>query len=103
MKRCVVVAVNLFAGESEGMPFIGKRVHANCVLGEVTLLDTISIDDDDQVIQLIVVCRHGCLPVGAFLQLAVSRQNEGSPALPVDLCCKRTTDGDRKSMPEWTS
>src|ERR1700733_1825335 len=71
VKRRMIVTVDLFAGKSEGTPFLGQRVHTNCVFGEVTLLN-----------------------------LAVPGQDKGSPALPVYLCGERATDGDRKPMPE---
>src|SRR5260370_6496409 len=67
---------------------------------EVTLLESIAVDDDGQVVQLVMRGRESRLPVAALLELAVTCQHKCAPRRAIHLGRERTSNGDRQAVPE---
>src|SRR5579862_2285889 len=67
----VVVSVKFFHCESKRDPTLGKGFHADGVLGEVPLLDSIPVDNYGQVIEIVVLRAHGRFPVRTLLEFSV--------------------------------
>ncbi len=78
-QRCNIVAVHLSDRPAEGTPFVCERLEVHRLLGPVALLQAVTVNDHGQVVELIVCCRHGCLPVAALLQLTIAGQCKHPP------------------------
>ena len=98
----MVVAIDLFHRKAECFPFGCQWVHADRLFSEVALLNPIAVYDDDKVVETIVLCCHGCLPVGTFLQLSISGEHKHSPVFASHSSRQGGTYANGKSVPEWS-
>ncbi|MPN31800.1 hypothetical protein SDC9_179275 [bioreactor metagenome] len=70
------------------------------VLGPSGYLQAVSVDYRAQIVKLVVACRHGAFPYGAFCQLAVAHYRIDSVVPVIHLPRKRHSHADRKAMPQ---
>src|SRR5215469_15265437 len=75
----MIMTINFLDSESEGDPSIGERLHANSAFGEITLLDSVSIDNDGQGIETILLRAHCRFPVRTFLKFPVANEHKHPP------------------------
>src|SRR5215472_11368618 len=87
--------------EAEGAPLVCHGIHPNRGFGKVPLLDAVSVDDHDQIIELIVPGRHRGLPVRSLLELSVARKHVDAPSHLLHAAGERRSNADRKSVSEW--
>ena len=75
------MTIHLAHGPTEGQSLVGQRLHAKRLVDCREALQLVVVDDRNEVVQLMVGGEHHGLPVRAFAQLAIAKQNEGAPVL----------------------
>ena len=93
-----VVAVDLLRGPTERAPLGGDGFHIEhkSAVG----LDAVAVDQRDEVVQPEMCCRHGGLPVRAFLHLAVGKFDEDAGGRMPEPQAERHADALTESMAE---
>src|SRR5215831_15396766 len=99
----MVVTVDFPNLPPECSPALSKRLHANRVLREVSLLNAVPINNEREIVELVLTRRHRGLPVAALLEFAIASQDESSPVRIVHLGCQRTPYGYGETVPERSS
>src|SRR5215831_16955643 len=73
-QRADIVTVDLPHSPTEGAPFVTQGIERDGLFRARALLQAVSVDDHDEIIQLVLRGSHSCFPVAAFLKLTVARE-----------------------------
>ena len=99
IEQCdMIVAVNFGYCKAKGSPLRRQWIHANDLFRKISLLNSITIDDYDQVVESILLRGQRRFPVGAFLQLAVPGEYKSPPPFAPHPRRKCAADGDWKPV-----
>ena len=80
-----VVAIDCLHMEAEALQLLLVRIGAHNICHIAVDLQAVVVDDDAQVVQLVVACKHAGLPNLTFLSLAVAQQSIDTVGLTLDL------------------
>ena len=87
---------------SERCPSFLLAVLFHDILGISGDLQTVTVYDRAEVVQLVVSCRHRALPDRAFCQLAVTHNGVNTVIFFIHFSCQRHSHTDRKPVAERT-
>src|SRR5579862_5394895 len=73
------VPVDIFYSKAKSSEALGERLHVDGVLGKVALLDSVAINDDDEIVESVLLRGHRSLPVRSLLKLAIACENKNPP------------------------
>src|ERR1700733_13844021 len=73
-----VVAVHFFYRPAKGAELVGEWIEIQDILYRTETLDLVLVPDGHQVVELVLRRKKNRLPVGAFVQLAVTEQHKGA-------------------------
>src|ERR1035437_818254 len=99
---CQVVTVNFLHSPAKYAPLVCERIEIDHVLHCSEALDLVVIDDCTEMTELMMRREQNRLPVGAFIQLTITENDEGSSLDSVPLRRQRHTTSYRQAMPQRT-
>ena len=80
-----IVTVNLYRMPPESGPFVAQGIDGHHLLGAAVDLQTVAVDDETEVVDLMVRRCHGRLPNAPLLLLAITHDAENTVGLAVHL------------------
>ena len=75
-------------------------IEASDIVHIAEALNFVVVDDHGQVVQSMMRSKERCLPIRAFITLAVAEDGHNAIRVPISLRCERHAARDRKSMAE---
>src|SRR5262245_46216347 len=97
-----VVAITFANRKSKRGEFFAERLELADVFGRSGDLQSVAVNNRDQVIEPIMRGGHASFPVRTFSQLAVPQQGKGAIVIAILLGSQGNADGEGQSVPQCT-